>query len=248
MIHSRFCAVVFAILSCCFNSLAQDCEEFQRHLQSIDTTFFPGRSQTNWDSIVNANRAFVDYTIEKLLDKPSDSCFISNRNLLRKLKDVHCDDQKTVIQDTLTKGEAIKVMLIAGKFDPNKHSIKINKESSFFESVDGAFPFGGQYGGIEVKIEQIRITIDGKPLQIPKKSYGNLYNPSLCGHTSFVRSIEVYESLSGDYIYLYIFGGNAASTYFAKLIFDKTQFLTKIVSDYYPMSIHGSFRADFIGY
>ena len=214
---------------------SQDCAEFQQHLNSIDSTF-------------NTNRAFVDYTIDHLLIKPNDKCFISNRNLLRKLNTTFCDSSKVIIEDTLKNGEICKISISTDVFKPNKHKIISNEYRSAIENIDGQFPYGGQYVIPTIEIKEIKIEVDKKTLIIPTASFGNLFQPNLCDSYGFIKPIEVYESLNGDYIYMYIYGGNAAGTYFAKLIFNKTNYVTKIVSDYYPLSIHASFRASFIGF
>jgi hypothetical protein len=87
-----------------------------------------------------------------------------------------------------------------------------------------------------------------KKLKIPKTAYQNLFEPNTCSDSHFDRKIETYSSLDGQFIYVYIYGGNAAGSYFAKLIFNKEKYLTKIVADYYSLSIHSSFRESFIGY
>jgi hypothetical protein len=75
-----------------------------------------------------------------------------------------------------------------------------------------------------------------------------LYNGNICSNFSLFKQIEAYESLNGEFIYIYLFGGNSAGTWFAKLIFDHDKYVTRIVTDYYPLSIHGSFKSSFIGY
>lgn len=49
-------------------------------------------------------------------------------------------------------------------------------------------------------------------------------------------------------MYVYIYGRNAAGTYFLKLIFDKSKVIAKITSGYYALSIHGFFGKNFIGF
>tara|TARA_R110000868_G_scaffold43642_1_gene146595 strand:- start:29 stop:793 length:765 start_codon:yes stop_codon:yes gene_type:complete len=229
-------------------TLGQNCHEFKKHLESIDSTYAPGHIIDRMDTVFNANRAFVDYTIKELLNKPSDKCFISNRNLLRKLDESFCDSSKTIIIDTLKNGNTCKVSLYVGKFKVSQHQLKTNEDSSTIKIIDGQFPFGGQYGVPKIEISKIEIEINGVKLKIPEKSYKNLYYPNLCISYGFQRKVEVFESLDGEYIYIYIYGGQAAGTYFSKLIFDQKKYLTKIVSDYYPLSIHSSFRASFIGF
>ena len=57
-----------------------------------------------------------------------------------------------------------------------------------------------------------------------------------------------YPSLNGDYFYIYIYGGTGSDTYFAKLIFDKNNYIKKIVTEYADLSQFGALRLGFIGY
>ena len=227
---------------------SQDCSEYQKHLQSIDSTYYPGHFTDKQGKEMNANRAFVDYTIKNLLENPADKCFISNRKLLKKLNKKSCDSTSLYIHDTLMNGENCKINITLGNFEEVKHHILSNEDSTAIENIDGQFPYGGQYGIPRREIRNIYIEVGGSALKIPIEAYSNFYNPYLCENRMLSWSINAFESINGDYIYLYIMGGNAAGTYFAKLIFDKTKYLSRIVSDYYPLSIHGSFREGFIGF
>ncbi len=239
---------IIALAFWTIKSYGQDCKEFIAHYESIDSTYFPGHIIDRTDTVFNANKAFVDYTIEYLLEKPTDSCYISNRNLLNRLKTVSCDSSKIVIEDNLKNGKVCKITVSTREFQVSKHSIKTNEDSTSIEEIDGQYPFGGQYGVPEIEIGLIEIEIDGENLKIPRKAYANFFYPIMCDNYRFARQIEAYESLNGEFIYLYVYGGNAAGTYFAKLIFDQKEYKTKIASDYYPLSIHGSFRENFIGF
>jgi hypothetical protein len=229
-------------------SYGQDCKEFEKHSESIDSTYHPGSPIDRRDTVFNANRAFLDYTIENLLNRPSDKCFISNRNLLKKLEIISCDTSKVVIEDQLKNGERCKITILTGEFHIKEHSIEANKDSSTIQTIDGQYPFGGRYGIPKIEIKKIEIEVNGVRLKIPTEAYCNFYYPLMCDNYGFHRQIEAYESLNGQYLYLYIYGGNAAGTYFAKLIFDHKEYKSKIASDYYPLSIHGSFRENFIGF
>jgi hypothetical protein len=226
----------------------QDCTEFEKHLLSIDSTYYPGHVIDHVDSTVNANRAFVDYSIKYLLVKPSDQCYISNRNLLRRLKTVTCDSTTVTISDTLNNGSAFKLVLTTGAFEPSKHLVIMNADSTTIKKIDGQYPYGGEYGNPSIEIKNLRIEVNGSDLEIPREAFANFFSPNMCESYRIHRPIEVYESLSGNYFYLYLSGGNAAGTYFAKLVFDSDQYLTRIISDYYPLSIHSSFRDSFIGF
>lgn len=206
---------IFLTLSMTINLFSQDCNEFKSHLESINNTFYPGHITDRFDTVFNANRAFIDYTISHLLEKPSDKCFISNRKLLRKLKRTYCDSLSIIVKDTLSDGKLCEMTLITGE----KKGIK-----------------------------KLKIEINKHTLTIPQTAFNGFYDVNVCDNYAFFREVEVYESINQKYIYLYLYGGNAANTYFAKLIFSREKYLTKIISNYYPLSIHSSFRANFIGF
>ncbi len=117
--------------------------------------------------------------------------------------------------------------------------------------IDGQIPYGGFYGTPKTEIDQLNIEINDKEVLIPNSAFSNFYSPNTCEDhpvVSFVRKPEAFISLDGKYLYLYFEGGNAAGTYFTKLVFDKENYLTKIAADYYPLSIYGSFGREFLGY
>jgi hypothetical protein len=245
---SNYILTLFLLLTTATAIKGQNKAEFERHLNSIDSTFFPGHIIDRIDTVFNANRAFVDFTIKNLLAKPSDKYFISNRNILPKIKLISCDSIKTEFKDTLKTGEICLIKISTRKFHPEKNTIVKYGEYDQIKSINGTFPYGGHYTLPEREIEKFEILINGRPLTIQKKIYSDLFNPNLCENFGYYRQIEAYASLDGKFIYVYIFGGNAAGTYFTKLIFDKEKYLTRIIADYYPLSIHSSFRKDFIGF
>lgn len=240
--------IILVLINLWIKSEAQNCIEFQQHLKSIDSTFHLGHPIDNPDSIHNSNRAFVDYAIQNLLEKPTHRCFISNRSLLRQLDISFCDKQKVIIRDSLKTGEVCEIIMETTRFNPDLHKIKADEDTSLIESIDNLYPYGGEYGVPYREINKLKIKINNQSLSIPKSSYCNLFDPILCENHGFIRQVEAFESLDGKYIYLYIYGGNAAGTYFSKLVFDKKRFITRIISGYESLSQHGSFREDFIGF
>ncbi len=84
-------------------------EEFQIHIQSIDSTFRRGHPIDRLDTVFNANKALVDYVLENQLLHPNDKRFISNRALLYKLKHTKCDTNYTEITDTLENGDTYHI-------------------------------------------------------------------------------------------------------------------------------------------
>jgi hypothetical protein len=249
MLNRTINTLTFIFLS--LVSLGQKQEEYKIHLHSINTTYHPGHIIDRSDTVFNANQAFIDYTIKNFLKNPSDIKYISNRTILPKLKQTTCDSVQTKIIGTLSKGETVEILIQTGQFDSTKHTISRYKEKEYgdaIEKIDGQYPYGGEYGMPNNEVKIFSVTVNGKQLKIPKAAYQNLFEPNMCSDGYFDRKIEAYSSIDGQFIYVYIYGGNAASTYFAKLIFNKKKYLTKIVADYYSLSIHSSFRDSFIGY
>jgi spore coat protein CotH len=148
-----------------FVSISQEQEEYKIHLNSIDATYYPGHIIDRTDTVFNANRAFIDYTIKNFLKNPSDIKYISNRTILPKLKHTICDNVQTKINDTLSSGERVEVLIQTGQFDSTKHTISRYKEKEYsdaIERIDGQFPYGGVYGIPEKEIQIFSIKINGK--------------------------------------------------------------------------------------
>lgn len=242
---------LFTLLFISYQSLqivGQDCDEFKIHLHSIDTSFYPGFTTDRFDSVFNANKAFVSYTIRELLAHPSDSCFIANRLLLKKFDQVACDSKKILLKHQLKNGKTCHINVQTTEFEENAHTFVTNKDSTQLLLIDDKFPFGGWTHIPKNQIKTITILIDSFLLTVPQNAYIDLFNLSMCEYSTFIRGIEAYESLNGEYIYLYIYGGNAADTFFCKLIFNQHKYLSRIVSEYVSLSLHHSFRESFIGF
>jgi hypothetical protein len=209
--------------------------EYKTHLKSIDKFYSEARE-------------FVDYTIDNLLEDPGHIQFISNRNLLRELEVISCDENHVLIKDTLKNGELCEIKLDFGIFQPKDHVVKRNEEKNWNKLIDGAFPYGGEYVLPQIEITAFSISIDGESLIINKRAYQNLFDLNICDHFVWMNKVEAFQSIDGEFIYIYISGGRAASSYFSKLIFNKESFITKIVAPYYALSSHASFRSSFIGF
>lgn len=234
-----------------FFGCGQKQAEYEIHLHSIDQTFYPGHIIDGPDTSFNANRAFVDFTIGYLLESPSDLQYISNRALLPKLERIACDSFEFLVKGELPTDEIVEVHIKTAQFDSSKHIVTrcIDvKYSGEVKKIDGEYPYGGEYATPDREIIFFDIKVNDKLIGIPRSAYQNLFTPNLCNIHNFFRQIEVYASLDGQFIYVYIYGGDAADTYFAKLVFNKKKYLTKIVADYGVLSMHGSFRPNFIGY
>ena len=194
---------------------------------------------------------FIDYIIKYSLEDSSHIQYLTDRHLLRRLKNKACDNYYVSIMDTLSGGQDISITLNLGQFNSQDHDIKYNDQSSSPIEIDGSYPFGAVYStnpdGEITEIRKLEIVINGIKLETKLKEYQNLYDPKFCSFGGFKRITEAYQD--GENIYIYIFGGVNADSYFAKLIFDiNTGYKGKIISDYWPLSQYGSFTEDFIGF
>jgi len=190
--------------------------------------------------------AFINYTVEHLLRDSSDVQYISDRNVTPKLRYTTCTDTSTIISDTLVTGEKIEIHVTTKRFVRTEHVIKWRHD--YIKTIDSLDPWGVLAEFPRKEIASFSITVDEKHILIPAKAYANLYEINTCKTVGMFRLIEAYSSADGQYIYVYFFGGNAAGTYHAKLVFDKNQYITSIIADYYALSIHGSFRENFVGF
>ena len=152
---------------------------------------------------------------------------------------------------TIQKNKKIEIELTAKEFDSVHNKVEKFKDpefKDFTEKINGQTAYGAMYGNPEMQFESLKISIDSVQLTIPDTVYKNFFDPNFCEYYGFVRNISAYTSLDGKYIYLYIYGGNAADTYFAKLIFDHKKFIAKWTVDYGPLSSFGCFSDRFIGF
>lgn len=199
------------------------------------------------DGVDHNPKYFVDYVIENLLEQKQHRKYITDRKLLRKLNNKVCWDNYVSIVDTLLNGDKIEIEIENQDFDTINRTLIYHNKSNFLIEIDGKNPFGAVYSKQPNKeIKSLSIEINGRLLQTSIDKYQNLYEPEFCNFGSYQKITEAYED--GDNIYIYIFGGNAADSYFAKLIFDKTSgYITSIIADYGPLSDYGSFGDHFIG-
>ncbi|MEZ4847099.1 MAG: hypothetical protein R3B93_00395 [Bacteroidia bacterium] len=160
-----------------------------------------------------------------MLDGPEDIIFISNRDLLTPLCIKHCASSQVSIYDTLEDGRIIDFHIEAENFDPESHEFSyFEGEDSLIETIDGFPVMEVLFQLPKVGIKRIRNKIGKKKIKVPPEAYADLYNPNFCNNELFSQSVMAYPSLSGEYFYLYIYGGIRIGYHFAKLIFDKKSY------------------------
>ena len=195
-----------------------------------------------------SEQELLDYLIKNKKISKLAQKHVINRFTTKAFPTVYCDSSKILLKLNKTDSTSINIDIKIKNFTPNHHKIKGNLVEENITSIDGKRPFGSEYSLPSYSFESISIQFEGQNIFIPTKAYSNFYNFNKCQSYNFKRKIEAYVSEDGNFIYLYIYGGNAASTYFSKLIFNNKKYLTRTVVDYGDLSQFGSFRKNFIGF
>lgn len=196
-----------------------------------------------------ADSAFLAYTLQNTLDHPGDRQFIANRELLRSLCVSICSHDSVIIHDTLADGRSLQVALYVSAFDSAGHQYDyFPGPDRLLRSIDRLPAYGAIERLPQRQLDSLLIQLDGRPLVLPPAAYRSFYEVNLCGLDLFHQPVAAYSSLDGRYLYLYLYGGKGASTYFAKLIFDHERYLTRIVTEYAALRQYQAFRVDFLGY
>ncbi|TXF90797.1 hypothetical protein FUA23_04990 [Neolewinella aurantiaca] len=191
---------------------------------------------------------FLDYVINRILPDTTYKKYLTDRALMRKLKVTNCLNNLVEVEDRLDDGRPITLSFETSRLDTNQHTI-VRRSKSTVLSIDSMIPYGAEYWSREYlpqRLSRVTITIGGRALTIPGGAFSNLYNPNMCQSAGWLQPIEVYTE--GDGIYIYIYGGNAADTYFAKVIFYKDKYITTLIADYGPLPCYGTFRPNFPGF
>lgn len=206
----------------------------------------------NEDGCDYGEPTFLDYVINRILPDTSYTKYLTDRTLMRKLKLTACQDGLVKVEDKLDDGRTIMLSFITSSLDTNAHAIERKGRSGYIvESIDGKYPYGANHWNENYKPQRfnlVEILAGGEELTVPEDAFSNLYNVTQCRSDgwSWMRPIEVYTE--DDQIYIYLYGGNAADTYFAKVVFNKDKYITTLVADYGPLPCYGAFRPNFPAY
>ncbi|RMG61673.1 MAG: hypothetical protein D6722_19400 [Bacteroidetes bacterium] len=216
------------------------------HLQSIRQAPYQGQNAQG----ITGDSAFLEYALAHILMAPEDVMFVSNRDLLQSLCLEACDEQEVVILDTVAGGgKPVHLRMTRRAFVPEAHTYAYFEGSdSLIESIDGRPAYGAVDRLPTWSIDTLEVQWGRRSLKVPEEAFADLYDPNFCDADLFRRPLAAYPSLSGRYLYLYVYGGSGGSTYFAKLVFDQKRYLTKIVAEYPDLLRFEAFRDDFIGF
>ncbi len=173
---------------------------------------------------------------EYLLKRGVDHSAIANRDSLKLLRTLICNDSVVMIFDTI-QGKVIEIGVKKGYkyFDASEYLMPRDRgefsNSLLFYNGQQA-PFGFMYEDTLVStIKLLSVKVDGEPLYLPRLAYEDLLFPNFCNIFVNITPINAFFSKKNDKLYLYIFGehrrGESVShfygfyySYMAKLIID----------------------------
>ena len=121
------------------------------------------------DEKTNKPKFFVDYVIERHLENPEHVKFLTDRKLLKKLRNVMCDEGYVRIADFLENGKHISITLRSDNLEVENHKITVDEKNNYISEIDGKYPFGAIYYSKStdeiVELSQIKIQIEGNNLE-----------------------------------------------------------------------------------
>lgn len=226
--------IIFFIIS--FNYYSQE-----------DKYIFPVKNNIS-ENKDSSEQELLTYLIKKKKISKQAQNHVINRFKTESFSTLYCDSSKIALELKRTDSTSIIINIKIKIFNADLHNVKGNISEEEVKSIDGKRPFGSEYGLPSYLFESISIEFEGQEIAIPKNAYTNLYNFNKCQSFGFTKKIEAYISKDGNFVYLYIYGGNAASTYFSKLIFNNKKYLDRTILDYGDLSQFGSFHENFIGF
>lgn len=204
---------------------------------------------------------FVDYILKKYSKDNSIVKFISNRYYLRKFTDIYL--KQNAVRLSLVRKDTIEINvekeyknltdLGEVKYD-STYVGKItepNYEFKYIKTVNGKQAYGLTFDtSVITKIKFISIKINEKETQIDKTMLEDLYFPNFCEVDYAIKPIEAFLSPDGNYIYIYLFGGQENLEYFCKIIFDikKKSTVGRMIADHKELGIYQCISKNFIGF
>ncbi|MEP7127718.1 MAG: hypothetical protein ABI729_02570 [Chitinophagales bacterium] len=184
---------------------------------------------------INDSWAFKNELIS-YMQTPGDTIYIQDRKKLEEIKEMTCADTTVTFNDMSKSGERIYITISKTKFISAKHTIEVpdtvfkfihnEKRVDYLivkDLIDGrpAYGIDGNYPLFE--LNRLTIKWNGAWLTIPDSAFHNLYETHLC-------SAEAYLTNDNKLLYLYISASDGAGSYAVKLVFNRRQYLTRIVN------------------
>lgn len=233
---------IFFILFCLILIELDAQIDFEKHIESIKKEVFFSE-----DSIgkFNVNERTVEYALAYLVKNNIQKKYITNRKLLNKINlKKYRRNESIHYYGVLNNGKQIELKIKFKKFYKKNHKVIENK---ILESIDGLIPYGAFYGLPLYEIKSFSLTVNNRKIKIDSSVYRKFYG--MFEGRRKTLPIELYSSFDGSFIFVYIDAGNAADSYFAKLIFDNNKYLTEIVATYEELLNWRKFgNSNFLGF
>jgi len=191
----------------------------------------------------------LDYILEDIVEENKREQIV-DYHLMEILQTIERSRNYLLIKDTLSTGEYIEAKLSTSLFDTTKHEF-VYLDYGPVDSIDGQVAHYGDsipYYPLH-EINNFFIKINDKNIDIPQKMYSNLYDIHIMDDTKIWRTgTNLFYDKQSDLLHFYFSGGSVSGTYFAKLVFSKSECTGKYVLDYDVLSSFGCFTEVFPGF
>lgn len=203
-------------------------------------------------SFTKSDSLFWEMINEEVVTNVEEEKYISNIAKLQSIELLNCDSMNIHYKD-FVEGKQIEFKLSLKKFEKENHQIKyiVDEQGDIieWESIDGKEPWGGNYGA-GTEVDKLEISVNGNQIEM-KDELRDVFNFRMCDSDSRIyfnpNPLLKYDK-GNEVFYLYIKGGNAASHYFGKFVFNEKRFLKRYLVNYGLLSTTGSFRMNFKGF
>ncbi|MEM7658129.1 MAG: hypothetical protein AAF399_18525 [Bacteroidota bacterium] len=203
--------------------------------------------------IKEADSLLQAFVFQEILTKPEERRYFSDIRELEPVEMVACDSLFIHYQDTLD-GQAVELKLSLQAFDPETNEITYDEPEGGgtpdVHQIDGKRPWGGEYMLPNLEVSSAQLSINGQRLDLIGE-LEDLFDLWMCefeyGEYFQPMPFLVYDR-ANNVFYLYLRGGEAASTFFGKLIFNEQQFIGRYLLDYVELSQTASLRRSFRGF
>ncbi len=153
------------------------------------------------------------------LESTGDTIYIQDRKKLEKLTGLRAYDDSSVVNCKTRTGDRIHIAIERTDYVATNHA---SHELMTKNIIDRNNAYGVDETNPKKELKNPRIKWNQHWIAIPKDAYSNLYNPGI--------NIEAYLSKNRKLLYVYMQGGDGARSYSVKFVFDKTHYLTRLIT------------------
>lgn len=187
-----------------------------------------------------SNSWFFKRELIGYMQSPKDTIYIQDRKQLEKIGGLQCTDTTVTLHSKTKAGEGIFISIHNKKFVASNHTLDLadtvykfthnEKRVDYLIAknlIDGKTAYGIDGGYPMLEIKELKIKWNNVWLTIPDHAFHNLYDTHLCLDST---PVEAYISKDNKLLYLYIAASDGAGSYSVKLVFNRQEYLTRIVN------------------